>query len=155
MTTRDSTKTKVATTPQERVAVSFFDAFSSHDLNAMDRVLSNDFVFEGPIASPGAPIDKQRGRQLNEGYLAAFPDLRYEVQQIISQGDTVCVRWVATGTHTGPLRAPNGQTIAPTNRQIRVPGCAISLVTGDKISRQYGYWDMSTLLLQVGALPPI
>ncbi len=155
MTTRDSTKTKVATTPQERLAVSFLDAFSSHDLTAMDHLLGKDYVFEGPLAPLGSSIDKRRVQELNGGFLAAFPDLHYEVQQIISQGDAVCVRWLVTGTQKGSLPLPNGSTIAPSNRQIRVPGCAILLIKGDKIVHQYGYWDMSTLLMQIGALPPI
>ncbi len=155
MTTRDSTKTRVATTPQEKVAVSYLEAFSSHDLSAMDRLLSNDYVFEGTGAPLGSSIDKQRVRELNKSFLDAFPDLHFEVQQIISQGDTVCVRWLATGTQNGPLRIPTGNSIPPTNRQVRGPGVVVSQVRGDKIVHDYVYWDMSSLLMQLGALPPI
>ncbi len=155
MTTRDVSKTKIATTPQERVVVSFLDAFNSHDLNAMDRLLANNYVFEGTGAPLGTSLDRQRVHELNKTFLDAFPDIHFDIQQIISQGDTLCLRWTATATHTGALRTPTGSSIQPTNRRVRGAGCTISEVKGDKIVKDYVYWDMSNLLMQLGALPPV
>jgi len=49
----------------------------------------------------------------------AFPDLRFEIDNLISDGDQAAVRWTASGTHLGPFAdvprlgdALNGQ--APT-----------------------------------------
>jgi predicted ester cyclase len=35
--------------------------------------------------------------------LAAFPDLRVEVEAVLGEGDQVAVRWSAVGTHAGDL----------------------------------------------------
>ena len=52
----------------------------------------------------------------------AFPDLHIETVRSFGQGDWVCVEWVVTGTHTGPLMGPGGETIPATNKTARVPG---------------------------------
>lgn len=34
--------------------------------------------------------------------LGAFPDLKFIVQDLVAQGESVVVRWTAAGTHRGP-----------------------------------------------------
>ncbi len=46
---------------------------------------------------------------------AAFPDNRHEVEEVITQGDTVVLRCTLTGTHEGPFMG-----IPPTGRRIEV-----------------------------------
>jgi steroid delta-isomerase-like uncharacterized protein len=38
--------------------------------------------------------------RMYEPFVAAFPDLRLEIDAILSDGDQAVVRWRATGTHT-------------------------------------------------------
>lgn len=45
----------------------------------------------------------------------AFPDLRYTIEEVLVEGETIAARWVARGTHTGELRGPMGQ-VGPTGR---------------------------------------
>jgi steroid delta-isomerase-like uncharacterized protein len=42
--------------------------------------------------------------QFHAELLRAVPDLEVTVEDVVSQGDTVVVRWSAAGTHTGPFR---------------------------------------------------
>ena len=51
---------------------------------------------DGPIRGP----DEFRER-MHRPLLAAFPDLRIEVEGLVAQGDEVVTRWVATATHAG------------------------------------------------------
>jgi predicted ester cyclase len=48
----------------------------------------------------------------------AFPDLRFEIDDLISDGDRVVVRWTARGTHLGTF-----SEIEPTGRQVAWTGC--------------------------------
>lgn len=51
---------------------------------------------DGPMRGPAEFRERMHGP-----FLAAFPDLRVEVEATIQQGDQVVVRWTAAGTHTG------------------------------------------------------
>jgi len=85
-----------------------------------------------------------------EMYLHAFPDLHLEIEQSIASGDYVITRWHAIGTHRGELMG-----IAPTNRRgPGIRGCTVNQFVNGKIVHEWGYWDVATLLRQLGAMPP-
>ena len=48
----------------------------------------------------------------------AFPDLRFEIDNLISEGDQAALRWTASGTHLGPFA-----DIQPTERRVEWTGC--------------------------------
>ena len=53
------------------------------------------------------------------------------------------------GTHKGPLQTPKGP-IAPTGKSIEVRAANVFEIAGDKASLQRQYFDMATLLQQIG-----
>ena len=55
----------------------------------------------------------------------------------------------AKGTHKGPLQTPSG-AIAPTGKPIEVRACAIIELAGDRAKGQRHYFDMATMLRQLG-----
>jgi hypothetical protein len=55
------------------------------------------------------------------------------------------------GTHTGPLQTATG-TIPPSNKRIELPACQIIKVEGGKVKSFTQYFDMATLLTQIGAI---
>jgi len=55
-----------------------------------------------------------------EGLRRAFPDLHFDVDDLIAEGDRVAASWSMTGTHLGPFLA-----VAPTGRVIRVRGVTV------------------------------
>ena len=65
-------------------------------------------------------------------------------------GDTAVLEVVWTGVHTGPLQTPTG-TIPPSNKPINVPACQVIKVEGGKVKSYTHYYDMVTLLTQIGA----
>ena len=44
----------------------------------------------------------------------AFPDLRFTIEKLVTEGDTVAGRLTTSGTHQGPLMG-----IPPTGRSVR------------------------------------
>jgi hypothetical protein len=65
----------------------------------------------------------------------------------------VVVNWVGSGTHTGPLRTPTGDMLPATGKKARVPGSTTYQFRGNLASRSWQYWDMVTLLAQLGLMP--
>lgn len=95
-----------------------------------------------------APRDRKGLAEFIAAMLAAFPDWKVEIDQTITQDDTVAVRWHARPTHLGPFRG-----LAPTGRRVMVSGINMYAVEGDRIAREWEQTDSLGLLQQLGALP--
>jgi steroid delta-isomerase-like uncharacterized protein len=134
-----------------RIAEKTFEALNNHDLNQSRPLEASDYKFEAP-GMPGA-IDANQARAYNQGFLEAFPDLHFELKQKVAQGDYVVINWVATGTHKGGLRTPKGDVIPPTGKKGVVPGSSTFLIKDGKILYGWTFWDMVTLLTQLGLMP--
>ncbi|MBC62548.1 MAG: hypothetical protein CMP11_08830 [Zetaproteobacteria bacterium] len=80
----------------------------------------------------------------------AFPDAHGEVINRIDNGDYVVEEVVWSGTHTGELHTPDGQTIPPTSKNMKVNAVMINKFKDDKICETNHYFDMLTMLKQLG-----
>jgi steroid delta-isomerase-like uncharacterized protein len=80
---------------------------------------------------------------------AAFPDLQFEIQDMIAENDKVVTRYIMTGTHQGEFMG-----IPATGNAVRVRGIWIHRLTGDRIveGRDWGLWDALGLMRQIGAM---
>jgi hypothetical protein len=65
--------------------------------------------------------------------------------------DTALIEVVWKGVHTGPLQTPSG-TIPASNKPIEIPACQVVKVEGGKITSFSHYFDMLTMLTQIGAM---
>lgn len=92
-------------------------------------------------------------RESMQGLLTAFPDMQMTEEQSFGQGDWMCVTWTATGTHTGPLAGPGGQTIPPTGKPVRLDLCGVAKVEGGKITEEHNYFDLLGMMAQLGLAP--
>jgi len=105
------------------VALELFDLIEAGDFDGVAALLTDDFVFSGPVPEP-------IGAQMYIGFQAklkeAFPDWSFNVSHGHAHGDTVHVNVDITGTHTGNLDlSPMGLPVVPAT------GIAIQLPTED------------------------
>ena len=78
----------------------WFDEVWNHRRDqTIDELLAPDSVVHGDDEVLTGPAEF-RARQYVP-FVAAFPDIRVEVEDAIGQGDQVVVRWTAHATHTG------------------------------------------------------
>ena len=129
-----------------------FEAANAQDWDRFLGVYAESVVSYGP-ESPEPMKGRTALRELLEGYYTAFPDLHFETVRSFGQGDWVCVEWVATGTHSGPLMGPGGETIAATNKTARNPGSTVIKVEGGQITETRGYYDLLGMMAQLGLAP--
>jgi steroid delta-isomerase-like uncharacterized protein len=134
-------------------AEKFFKAINAHDLERMKP-------FEAPnykVKAPGAPeaMDADEARAYTQGFITAFPDLKFELTDKVAQGDFVVINWIARGTNTGNLRTPAGNLIPPTGKKSAVHGSTTYEFKNGKAIRSWIFWDMVTLLTQLGLMPPM
>jgi predicted ester cyclase len=85
----------------------------------------------------------------------AFPDLRFEVHEILAEGEIVACRSTMTGTHEGPLNIGPMAALPVTRARIEVPH--MHFFRYDQQGRLTDLWHVwNTLLLarQLGAPAP-
>jgi steroid delta-isomerase-like uncharacterized protein len=76
----------------------------------------------------------------------AFPDQRHEdVRHHFADDDTVICEFDLLGTNTGEFFGA-----APTGRSFRIPVIAVFFFDGDRITNERVYFDVASLLTQVG-----
>jgi predicted ester cyclase len=128
-----------------------FSDLNARNLGSNDDLYAAGYQYQAPGA-PG-PLNLEQSRGYVEGFLTAFPDLHFELKTKVAQGDYVAVSWESTGTHTGPLRTPTGDTLPPTNKKVHGTGSSFYQFKNGKIVSSQIYWDMVTLLAQIGMMP--
>jgi predicted ester cyclase len=115
------------------------EVYVDWDMSLVDAVVSPRFTsHDWPESGPTGP---RAFRQYYAAIRAAVPDARYEVDDLIAEGDRVVVRWRLLGTHEGSF-----QGIAPTGRAIELKGIAIYRVDGGKLMERWVVSDLHGLL---------
>jgi predicted ester cyclase len=89
-----------------------------------------------------------QSRQGNQIVLAAFPDSKFTVEDVVATGDKVVVRYTFTGTHQGAYMG-----LPPTGKKVAFSGISIYKVAGGKLVESWGVLDRLTLMQQLGAIP--
>jgi predicted ester cyclase len=89
----------------------------------------------------GTPTGRQGFELFYSAIRTALPDARYEVDDLIAEGDKVVVRWRLFGTHLGDFRG-----IAPSAQKIALDGIAIYRVEGGKLMERWVVTDLYGLL---------
>jgi steroid delta-isomerase-like uncharacterized protein len=83
------------------------------------------------------------------GWAAALPDSTATFHSAVSSGNTVILELTWHGTQTGPLQTPTG-TLPPTGRSVEMRACQIVEVDGDQVKSMRHYFDMATMMRQLG-----
>ncbi|MGC2288367.1 MAG: nuclear transport factor 2 family protein [Thermoplasmata archaeon] len=119
----------------------------------VDKILeqyAEDATFQVPTQD--APL---HGKTAIRGFLAgsfqAFPDWTQDVKNVYVSGHDVVVLNSVHGTHTGPLTAQDGKSIAPTNKKVIQEQMArVVLNEAGKIQSFRAYGIASDLNQQLG-----
>ena len=116
------------------------------NLSVLDDFLATNFVFN--YAPPGVEPNKAAYKQAMNMYRDACPDMYYDIQDMVAEGDKVVVRWVGRGTQKGEIMG-----IAPTGKEMTLTGISIVHIVGGKIAEEWTEMDMLGALQQLGAFP--
>ena len=138
-------------TPEERkefVRRAYDDVFNTGNLAAVEEYFGPDFVnYAGPLDWPRGP---EGIRHTVTMLRAAFPDLRFTIEQVIVEDETIAARWTARGTHQGALRGPMGNMPA-TGRPVTFQGITMGRVADGKAGASWVISDQLGLLRQISA----
>jgi steroid delta-isomerase-like uncharacterized protein len=132
-------------------ARAFTERYNAGDWDGMRDVIAPDAVYDE--VGTGRRIEGADAiLEVNKAWKAALPDSQGTIEDALSCDDRVVLRITWSGTQSGPLPLPTGGEIPPSNRQINVPACQIVRVADGKLVEAIHYFDMLTLLEQIGAM---
>lgn len=134
-----------------KIAQGLIVAYNNRDWNQVKASITADFTYD-EVATARKVTGADQTIELWKGWAQAFPDSKgtFQGSHVVNDGTVVLeVTW--KGTHKGPLQTPTG-AIAPTGKPIEVRACAIVEIAGERARLQRHYFDMATLLRQIGVL---
>lgn len=122
--------------------------YSKKDWNAVKASITSDFVYD-EVATGRKVKGVDQVMTIWKGWATAFPDSKATFHDAFVSGTTVVLELSWKGTHTGPLQTPNGP-IAATGKRIDMRACNVIELAGEKAKLQRQYFDMATMLKQIG-----
>lgn len=124
-----------------------YERISAHDVDGFCDLLADDFVEHETTA--GLAPTKDGVRQFFTMYIAAFPDLRMEAEDVIASGDKVVARVRCTGTNTGDFMG-----MPATGKSVDVEAVDIIRFGDDGLAYEHwGVFDAMGMMQQLGAIP--
>jgi len=117
-------------------------AFNAGDLTIVDEALAPDGIdHQEPLGTNFATHLKAVITMLR----TAFPDLHFEIHDMLAEGELVAFRSTMTGTHRGPF-----QGLPPTGKQVSVAHMHFVHFVNGKTSDLWHVWDIAGLMRQLG-----
>jgi len=105
----------------------------------------------------GRPAGRDGLRQIFQSLVAAFPDLHFELGQVVVDGEHVMCEEIISGTHLGAPELPvlGGLLVGvpPTGRRFTVRSIHYYRVTGGEIVEHRAVRDDLGMMQQLGLLP--
>jgi ketosteroid isomerase-like protein len=126
-------------------------AATSGDAETLRGLYAEDAVIETP--DQGTITGRDAIVEWIIGFQKAFPDLTYEPLNEYEIGNTAIDEGAVSGTHTGPLETPTGETVPPTGKRVRVRETDLVTVENGKVTSHRFYFDQMDLLAQLGLVP--
>lgn len=124
-----------------------YDTLNEGDIDGFADLLADDAVEHEEL--PGLEPTKAGIKEFFRAYLAAFPDLRMDAQDVLVSGDKVVARVRATGTNQGDFMG-----MGATGKRIDVQLIDIMRFGDDGLMHEHwGVMDSLTMMQQLGLVP--
>jgi len=124
------------------------DVYNSRDFDRLDGVIAPDAEYRN-VATGEVFRGAEGVKRYQRNWAAAFPESRVEIRNFAACGETVTVEFVGRGRHTGPMNTPQG-TIEPTGKDVELALCDVLSVRGGRITGGRTYYDVASLMRQLG-----
>ena len=122
-------------TPAE-ICTAYLAAFATGDPERVTACVTEDFVNEHTAALGSGCVGRQEYAARVPGFLSSMPGLRYDIEDVVAEGDRVCAAYTLH-THVN-------------DRDVAVRGVMRFRVRGDLIAHRVDYWDSLVFQRQAG-----
>lgn len=133
------------------IARGIYECFNNRDLDRAVGLVANDVEWRD--MPTGETWRGPNGfKQSLQRWLTAFPDSKCDITNVVCAGDWCTVEFTGRGTNTGAMAGPTGE-MPPTGRYVEVPFCDVIEIKNGKVARGHSYFDMATMMQQLGLMP--
>jgi steroid delta-isomerase-like uncharacterized protein len=140
------------------------EELKTRTLEGFDRMFnSGDLDYVDDAVAPGA-VDHQEPegtdfaahlKDVISTLRVAFPDLRFEVHDVVCEGDIVACRSTMIGTHQGPLKIGPMSNLPVSGAKVEVPHMHFFRYdTQGRVTDLWHVWNTLLLARQLGAPAP-
>jgi steroid delta-isomerase-like uncharacterized protein len=120
------------------------EAIDRRNLALLDELIAPDFVYHTDTQQiQGLEVMKQ----VIEEEINGFPDLHVDIEDMIAEGDKVCIRLIETVTHTGEFRG-----LAPTNKKLTYTAVTFWRIVEGQVVEGWGVYDQMDFFKQLGVI---
>src|SRR5215470_14477071 len=110
----------------------FEEVWNARRLEVADEIVAADCITRQLRSSDGPMPSASRGpdalKEHIRSWLTAFPDLMWQIEAVVTQGDRVVTWAIARGTHEGQWLG-----IAPTGRRVAIQCVVLHRVADGRI----------------------
>lgn len=128
-------------TNKEIVIRLYEEGINKRNFALLDEIISDDYTGSNGLKGVDnfkVPIN---------GLIKAFPDLKYNIEEVIAEDNKVVVKWQLTGTHQDTF-----QNIEKTGKAISNNGMAIHYLKDNKLVNAYVHTDRFNFLQDLGVI---
>lgn len=131
---------------KDKVRRFFLEAWNQGKLEVIDELVAPDYEGDAPLLGK---FDRDGMRAIISAYRKSFPDIAFELTDLIGEGDKVTVHWIARGTGQGEFMG-----LPASNRKVEVKGFTLSSFRGGKIANDATEYDAVGFLKALGVQVP-
>ena len=134
------------TTSTKQIAVEQFNRINAGDIAGAAAGMAEDLLNH-------AAIPEAQGRKgfvtIQEKLRTAFPDLRYNLEDVVVDGDKAVLRMTVTGTQTGPFTMARLQ-LPPSGKAVKFEQIHIMRVANGQVVEHWMGQDPLAFIRQLG-----
>lgn len=125
------------------------EVWNHGDFGRLDTFVAAAYEIRNDPGDPweGQVIDRDTFKQRVLYSRNAFPDLRFDIQEMVEEAQTVVVSWTMSGTHLGDL-----PDLPATGKSFSVTGITVYYFEAGKVCGHWQAYDRLGFLAQVGYL---
>ncbi|MFD8478471.1 ester cyclase [Kitasatospora sp. NPDC059673] len=127
----------------------FYREIDAGNLEAMDELVSEDYVDHSPPPFPGLAPGREGLKQAFRLFWEATPGV-HEIEDQIAEGDKVVTRLTGRGTSVGDLPG-----IPATGRPITMTATVVHRIENGKLAEKWSDKDILGFLQQLDVIPPL
>jgi len=126
------------------IVLGFLDLWNKGDFEGMSRLWAPDMVHHTRTGTYGP----SQVFSLIAGFMQAFPDLGFTIDNIVAEGDFVATRMTARATQRQPFMG-----VQPTGREIKCTVMGLVRIVDGRIVEHWNVMDELYMLQQLGLVP--
>ena len=133
-----------------KVAKQAVEAFNKEDWDSAMAVLGSSLYNE--VGTGRQLQGKAEILPALQGWRKAMPDVKGTVTSAFASGNKAVLEVTWEGTQTGPMEGPGG-TLPPSGKRQTTHAAWVFEFDEDKVKESRQYFDMMSLMQQIGAMP--